>query len=449
LSAKDAKIFLSYSRADSDFALKLGKDLRSAGANIWIDQLDMATGMDWDDAIEEALGSCQSFLVILSPAAKNSRNVKNEIALSIQEDKNIIPVLHVSCKIPLNLIRKNWIDFTAGYESGLKRLLNALNIQPPIERIEQAKPKEEKRKQPEEVEANDEPLKKTIKAKIDRKPKRLSVYLSKHPLVTVSIILAVLGGYFIILPMFDSKPPAETADPFKDMIPPTDSLTALNQKESGTTKDRPGPKKTINASSSDRKNKETIQKFTEPTPTKTSDIKPETTRPAVKYQLRSSPELLSRTDVQSMRNKYDFYDKTYHATGKGIANDFQRKGQVVYDGATGLTWQQLGSPEEMTFKESHKYIQELRDKKYASFSDWRLPTLEEAMSLMEPTENKDGLYINPIFDSRQPWIWTSDDETVFSKEEFPWGTWLVQFQWGSCYPYQFDCPHDFYVRAVR
>ena len=42
------KIFFSYSRADSPFALTLAKDLREAGADIWIDQLDIPAGSHWD-----------------------------------------------------------------------------------------------------------------------------------------------------------------------------------------------------------------------------------------------------------------------------------------------------------------------------------------------------------------------------------------------------------------
>lgn len=56
------KIFISYSRADAEFALKLAKDLRSAGADIWIDQLDIVSGERWDEAVEEAL----EVLILLS-----------------------------------------------------------------------------------------------------------------------------------------------------------------------------------------------------------------------------------------------------------------------------------------------------------------------------------------------------------------------------------------------
>jgi len=35
------KTFFSYSRADSEFVLKLATDLRNAGIDIWLDQLDI------------------------------------------------------------------------------------------------------------------------------------------------------------------------------------------------------------------------------------------------------------------------------------------------------------------------------------------------------------------------------------------------------------------------
>ena len=41
MSTEKPKVFFCYARADSEFALKLANDLRSAGANIWIDQLDI------------------------------------------------------------------------------------------------------------------------------------------------------------------------------------------------------------------------------------------------------------------------------------------------------------------------------------------------------------------------------------------------------------------------
>jgi len=79
MSGETQKIFFSYAREDSDFALKLAKALRAAGADLWIDQLDIPAGRRWDRAVEEALEACSRMLVVLSPEAVDSPNVMDEV----------------------------------------------------------------------------------------------------------------------------------------------------------------------------------------------------------------------------------------------------------------------------------------------------------------------------------------------------------------------------------
>ena len=129
MEGEGQNIFLSYSRDDQDFALKLAGDLRSAGANIWIDQLDIETGERWDDAIEEALATAESVLVILSPTAVDSKNVKDEVADALRKKKQVLPVLYLDCKIPFRLARLQYSDFTTDYEKGLTQLLGALDVE--------------------------------------------------------------------------------------------------------------------------------------------------------------------------------------------------------------------------------------------------------------------------------------------------------------------------------
>jgi isopentenyl diphosphate isomerase/L-lactate dehydrogenase-like FMN-dependent dehydrogenase len=43
------RTFISYAREDSEFALKLVRDLRQAGANVWLDRTDIPVGQNWKE----------------------------------------------------------------------------------------------------------------------------------------------------------------------------------------------------------------------------------------------------------------------------------------------------------------------------------------------------------------------------------------------------------------
>jgi hypothetical protein len=122
--------FISYSRADKEFALKLALELRSSGLDIWLDQLDIPTGARWDDEVEQALKECEIFMVILTPASSASDNVKDEIGYAIDTGKYILPILLENADVPLRLRRFQYVDFTTkNYEEGVesaKHLLKKL-----------------------------------------------------------------------------------------------------------------------------------------------------------------------------------------------------------------------------------------------------------------------------------------------------------------------------------
>jgi hypothetical protein len=50
-----APAFVSYSRQDSDLALRITKDHQKAGANVWLDQLAIRAGQQWDREVQAAL----------------------------------------------------------------------------------------------------------------------------------------------------------------------------------------------------------------------------------------------------------------------------------------------------------------------------------------------------------------------------------------------------------
>jgi hypothetical protein len=124
----DITYFFSYAREDSETALKLAKDLRSVGASLWVDQLDILGGRRWDRAVEEALQACHGMLAVLSPESVGSTNVMDEVSYALEEGKLVVPILLRSCTIPFRLRRVQYIDFTVSYGAGFDQLLKALGI---------------------------------------------------------------------------------------------------------------------------------------------------------------------------------------------------------------------------------------------------------------------------------------------------------------------------------
>lgn len=164
------------------------------------------------------------------------------------------------------------------------------------------------------------------------------------------------------------------------------------------------------------------------------------------FIIRNVPKELSSVDVNEMLKMHGYYDNSRNPGGKGILHNYELRelkgSKVVIDKPTCLMWQKDGSSEGMIFEDVKKYIIELNQKKFGGFADWRFPTLEEAMSLMESEDNED-LYFNidPMFDIKQEAIWTADQ--VYSES----AAWVIDFAVGFCDWDTLDS--DYFVRAVR
>ena len=119
--------FVSYSREDKEFVLRLAKDLKAKGAKIWMDKLDIRPGQTWADEIEAAVTSCSRMLIVLSPASVASRNVQAEVGYAISEGKEMIPIFYRQCNIPFRLLPFQYADFRRDYFVGLEELLLSLS----------------------------------------------------------------------------------------------------------------------------------------------------------------------------------------------------------------------------------------------------------------------------------------------------------------------------------
>lgn len=123
------KVFFSYSRADAkDFALKLAKDLLKAGADIWIDQLNIRGGENYNKAIENALTASTCVLFIASEKSVISNYVLDEVHYAIEEGKVVIPIILHECRLPFRLRGLQRIFFTENYENGFDKLVKSLSL---------------------------------------------------------------------------------------------------------------------------------------------------------------------------------------------------------------------------------------------------------------------------------------------------------------------------------
>jgi len=159
---------------------------------------------------------------------------------------------------------------------------------------------------------------------------------------------------------------------------------------------------------------------------------------------RSGPgEILSEETVKIMIENRGFFDSIRNKAASGFANNFelQNEGLTVLDRASGLLWQQSGSPGAMSLPNAMNYIAQLNESRYAGYRDWRLPTVEETMSLVEASrQQSSSLYLSPLFGQKQRWIWTADSYG-------PTDAWVVNFEGGNCLVSTIN--RKIYVRAVR
>ena len=144
----------------------------------------------------------------------------------------------------------------------------------------------------------------------------------------------------------------------------------------------------------------------------------------------------------SMVKKYNFYDKFDNKTGDFV-NDYEMKvineERVIIDRATGLMWHQSGSHHCLSWEGSKEWVSIFNKNGYAGYHDWRLPTMEEAASLLESKQMNGDLFIDPVFDKKQIWVWTGDSHVSG-------GAWLVHYGCGCVFWRDIGAR---YVRPVR
>ncbi len=112
---------------------------------------------------------------------------------------------------------------------------------------------------------------------------------------------------------------------------------------------------------------------------------------------------------------------------------------IVFDSATRLIWQRAGSRYPDSWPQAQAYIQRLNAERFAGHGGWRLPTINELVTLLAPAPQLQDLCIAPLFDPLQRWLWSSDRRSFAA-------AYYVDIQLGFVGWQDLSAPY--YVRAV-
>lgn len=126
------KVFVSYSRRDSDFADGLVAALDACGFEAFLDKRDIAPGEPWEDRLGRLIHTADTVVFAVSPESVSSQRCGWEIEKAEQLGKRVIPVVARDvdeASVPDRLKRLNYIHFSAPHVFGvsLRSLVEALN----------------------------------------------------------------------------------------------------------------------------------------------------------------------------------------------------------------------------------------------------------------------------------------------------------------------------------
>lgn len=92
-----------------------------------------------------------------------------------------------------------------------------------------------------------------------------------------------------------------------------------------------------------------------------------------------------------------------------VAQDFEVAGPLVaFEKNNRLFWQRRGAGFTVDWQQAGEYVEHLNATSWQGRSSWRLPTLEEVLTILNPPLHGVSCSSWPLFDDSVHWLWTSD-----------------------------------------
>jgi WD40 repeat protein len=125
-------VFISYSRKDRNFVLKLHDALAKLNRDTWVDWQDIPLTADFRREILAGIEGADSFVFIISPESVISAVCREEIAHAVVSQKRLVPIFYRNVpddNVPKAFASINWIFFreTDDFDSSFASLVDALD----------------------------------------------------------------------------------------------------------------------------------------------------------------------------------------------------------------------------------------------------------------------------------------------------------------------------------
>lgn len=109
---RPARVFISYSRQDSDLATQLASDLETSGFETYFDRDDILAGEPWQERLARLIETADAVIALVTPAALASQMCNWEINEAERQSKRLLPVIArdvPDAEMPGRLKRLNYI----------------------------------------------------------------------------------------------------------------------------------------------------------------------------------------------------------------------------------------------------------------------------------------------------------------------------------------------------
>jgi hypothetical protein len=128
-------IFLCHTAVDKPFVRRLAAGLEAHGVRYWLDEAEIKVGDSLIEKIREGLDEVDYVAVVLSPDSVESRWVKRELDVALNQEISgrtvrVLPIMHRNCEPPSFLLGKFYADFRdeAQYAEAFRKLVESIGV---------------------------------------------------------------------------------------------------------------------------------------------------------------------------------------------------------------------------------------------------------------------------------------------------------------------------------